>query len=327
MKYLIVFCCFLLAFSCKAPVSKPIVISGKAQGTYYAVTYFDKESRNFQPEFDSLFASFDLSASIYKRESIISRFNHNDTSTIADSTFTIIFNKAMEISNLTNGAFDITVMPLVNAWGFGSDVRSKMDSARVDSLLPLTGFNKVKLVNGRLEKMDPSMMIDYNAIAQGYSADLIGKFLETKGIKNYLVDVGGEVLGKGAKPNGSPWIVGIEKPAANSDDTRKIQISIPLRNRALATSGSYRKFFIENGLKYSHTIDPKTGFPVTHNVLSVSVMAEDCMTADAYATAFMVMGLDKTREFLASNKNLDVFVIYDDKGNLSTWESGGFVNQ
>lgn len=317
----------LAACNSKIKNFEPVKFTGEAQGTYYAITYFDDQSRDFQSSIDSLFKSFDLSASIYKKESIISRFNNNDPTVSADKTFEIIFKKAMEVSKITDGAFDITVMPLVNAWGFGFKERSKVDSARVDSLLPLVGYNKIKLVNGRLVKDNPDMMIDYNAIAQGYTTDLIGTFLEQKDIHSYLVDVGGEVLAKGTKPDGSSWNVGIEKPAGSADDAREVQIVIPLDNKALATSGNYRKFFIEGGQKYSHTIDPKTGFPVHHSVLSVSVVANDCMTADAYATAFMVMGLEKSKQFLSGVDTLEAFIIYDDNGSTKTWSSNEIFNQ
>lgn len=313
----------ILFISCKKN-QEPISFRGEAQGTYYAITYYDALSRNFLIQMDSLFRSFDLSASVYSKESVISRFNRNDRTVEADQIFETVFNKAMEVSELTNGAFDITVMPLVNVWGFGYTGRSKVDSIMVDSLLPLVGYHKIKLVDKRLYKENPRMMVDFNAIAQGYTCDLIGKFLESKGIENYLIDVGGEVLGKGKKPDGTSWRVAIEKPTENAMDERSIQVAVPLNNKALATSGNYRSYFIENGKKYSHTIDPATGFPVEHSVLSVSVIADDCMTADAYATAFMVMGLEKAKQFLKENANLEAYIIYDNNGALSIWSSGGF---
>lgn len=315
----------LLTASCNN-IKEPVSFTGEAQGTYYAITYFDDQSRNFQPQMDSLFKSFDLSASVYSKESVISRFNRNDSTVLSDQVFDAVFNKAMEVSEETGGAFDITVMPLVNVWGFGYTERSKVDSALVDSLLPLVGYQKIKLVNRRLQKEDSAMMIDFNAIAQGYTCDLIGEFLESKGINNYLVDVGGEVLGKGTKANGAPWRVAIEKPAADASDQREIQVAVSLNNKALATSGNYRSYFMENGKKYSHTIDPATGFPVQHSVLSVSVLADDCMTADAYATAFMVMGLEKTKQFLNTKRGLDAYIIYDQDGALTVWSSKGFPN-
>lgn len=314
--------CLLITSCYKKP--EPVSFTGEAQGTYYVITYFDDQSRDFQPQMDSLFKSFDLSASVYSKESVISRFNRNDSTVLSDQVFEAVFNKAMEVSERTDGAFDITVMPLVNVWGFGYTERSKVDSALVDSLLPLVGYQKISLVNRRLQKEDSAMMIDYNAIAQGYTCDLIGQFLESKGINNYLVDVGGEVLGKGTKADGAPWRVAIEKPAADASDERTIQTTVSLKNKALATSGNYRSYFMENGKKYSHTIDPATGFPVQHSVLSVSVLADDCMTADAYATAFMVMGLDKTKQFLSKNPDLEVYIIYDQAGELAVWSSKGF---
>lgn len=315
----------LLAASCNNK-REPVNFTGQAQGTYYAITYFDDQSRDFQPQMDSIFKSFDLSASVYSKESVISRFNRNDSTVLSDQVFEVVFNKAMDVSEKTDGAFDITVMPLVNVWGFGYTERSKVDSALVDSLLPLVGYKKIKLVNGRLQKEDSAMMIDYNAIAQGYTCDLIGEFLESKGINNYLVDVGGEVLAKGTKANGVPWKVAIEKPAADANAERAIQVTVPLKNKALATSGNYRSYFMENGKKYSHTIDPATGFPVQHSVLSVSVLADDCMTADAYATAFMVMGLEKTKQYLSTNTGLEAYIIYDQEGTLTVWSSKGFPN-
>jgi len=303
---------------------KEVKIDGLAQGTYYSITYYDRDGINYQPAIDSFFKAFDLSASLYLKESIISRLNNNDPAVIADDAFTVVFNKSMEVSEKTEGAFDITVMPLINAWGFGFTDPMKVDSAIVDSILPLVNFKNITLENGRLIKKNPAIMVDFNAIAQGYSADLIGKMLESKGIENYLIDVGGEVLAKGSKPGNKKWRVGIEKPTETADDAREVKVVVKLRDKALATSGNYRRFFLKDGIKYAHTIDPKTGFPVNHTVLSVSVLANDCITADAYATAFMVMGLEKTKKFLAINPDLDAYIIYSDtNGKLSTWASEG----
>jgi FAD:protein FMN transferase len=303
---------------------KEIKIEGLAQGTYYAITYYDKEGINYQTAIDSFFKAFDMSASVYLEESIISRLNNNDSTAIADEAYTYIFNKSMEVSRKTDGAFDITVMPLVNAWGFGFTDPMKLDSSKVDSILPLVNYTNVQLKDGRLIKKSPGIKIDFNAIAQGYSADLIGKMLESKGIENYLVDVGGEVLAKGTKSGNKTWKVGIEKPAENADDDRKLNAVVNLKNKAMATSGNYRRFFVKDGIKYSHTIDPKTGFPVNHTILSTSVLANDCITADAYATAFMVMGLEKIKVFLKQNPDLEAYIIYaEPNGRLATWTSKG----
>lgn len=301
-----------------------VKINGLAQGTYYAITYFDYETRDLQPEIDSFFKAFDKSASVYLDSSIISRINNNDPSVIADDAFTMVFNKSQEVSAATDGAFDITTMPLTNAWGFGFTDPMKLDSANVDSLLQYVDYRMVKLLDGKFIKQKPEITIDYNAIAQGYSADLIGKILEEKGITNYLIDVGGEVLSKGKKPDGGLWKVGIEKPTAAADDPRSLDAIVSLEDKALASSGNYRRFFMKDGVKYSHTIDPKTGYPVTHTLLSVSVLADDCMTADAYATAFMVMGVEKAKAFIGSHTGLEAhFIFTNSDGKYETWTSPG----
>ena len=299
---------------------------GSAQGTYYSIIYYDAQGRHFQNEIDSLLRSFDLSVSTYIDESIISRINRNDTAVVADDIFIEIFNKAMEISKLTNGAFDVTVAPLVNAWGFGFTDRMKIDSAIVDSLLQYVGYEKISVVDGIIAKRMPEIQLDFNAIAQGYSVDLVAKYLESKGIQRYLVDIGGEVLAKGTKPDGKKWTVGIEKPTENVNDERRLNAIVKLKDEALATSGNYRKFYEENGVRYSHSINPQTGFPVSHSLLSVSVKAANCCTADAFATAFMILGLEETKEFLQTNADLDVYLIYSDAdGNIQTYLTDGMT--
>lgn len=303
---------------------KEVKINGMAQGTYYAITYFDDQERNLQPEIDSFFKAFDRSASVYLASSIISKVNNNDPEVELDDTFITIFDAAQKVSERTAGAFDITTLPLTNAWGFGFTDPMKLDSATVDSLLQYVNYRNVSITNDRVNKSNPAIKVDFNAIAQGYSADLIGKILEKKGIENYLVDVGGEVIAKGRKTDKSSWKVGIEKPAQDGDETRNIDVIINLENKALATSGNYRRFFLKDGIKYSHTIDPSTGFPVSHTLLSASVLAADCMTADAFATAFMVMGVEKSKAFLASNPDLGAHFIYtNQEGKYETWTSEG----
>jgi len=325
---MIVISCSVLFFLASCGTKKQprmYKMSGSAQGTYYAITYFSDSNENLQPEVDSLLKQFDRSVSSYLPTSVISRLNNNDTSAVADEIYETVFNKAMEVSELTGGNFDITVGPLVNAWGFGFSKKESMNQAKVDSLLPLVGYQKVKLVKGKLIKADPRMRIDFDAIAQGYSSDWLAQFFEKKGIHNYLIDVGGEVLGRGAKSDGKIWSVGIEIPAINAGDERKIQSIISLKDLAISTSGSYRKYYEENGTRYSHTIDPFNGYPVKHNLLSVSVVAADCMTADAFATAFMVMGLEKSKEFLEKNRDIEVYFISDDlQGGFSIFHTPGF---
>jgi len=318
--------CFYTLISCETGKElKMYKINGSAQGTYYAITYFSDDNKNLQPEVDSLLKQFDRSVSAYVPTSVLSRLNNNDSTVVADVIYQTIFNKAMEVSANTAGAFDVTVGPLVNAWGFGFSKKAKVDKALVDSLFPLIGYRNVQLKNGRLVKSDPRIRIDFDAIAQGYTSDWLAQFFEAKGIENYLIDVGGEVLGRGMKPDGRFWSVAIEMPAKNGGDDRKIQAILSLKDLAISTSGSYRKYYEENGTRYSHTIDPSTGYPVRHNLLSVSVVATDCMTADAYATAFMVMGLEKSKEFLAGKENMEVYFISDDqKGGFSVYYTPGF---
>ncbi len=316
---------FFFASACKKETRK-IHFEGEAQGTYYAVTYFDTLNRNLQASVDSLLTSFDLSASIWVKNSLISKLNRNE-STETDSIFRTVFRLAERISIETNGAFDITVGPLSGAWGFGFDDPMKLDSAQVDSLRTFVGFRKVKLENNQFIKKMPQTRVDFNAIAQGYSVDLVGNFFESKGIVNYLIDIGGEVLAKGEKPEQQQWKVGIEKPTTNTDSAgiRTIEAIVRLKDNALATSGNYRKFYWRNGKKYSHTINPLTGYPVKHSLLSASILHKDCASADAYATSFMVMGLKESKAFLHYHPELQAFLIYsDENGGLKTWYTDGF---
>lgn len=316
-----------ILYQCGAPRStSPVRFQGQTQGTYYAVTYFDAEQRDFQREIEDLLADFDQTASIWIDSSCISRINRNEGDVGPNEAFRNIFEMSKKVYERSNGAFDPTVGPLVNAWGFGFTDRMKVDQHVVDSLLPLVGFNKVMIEGDRVIKTDPRIQFDFNAIAQGYSVDLIGSFLEKEGIRNYLVDIGGEVLAKGEKPDGSPWKVGIEKPQDNAGYGEGLEAIVALKNKAMATSGNYRKFYEEDGIRYSHTIDPKTGYPVQHSILSVSVIANDCASADAWATAFLVSGLDRSIEILGRDKSLDAYFIYSGStsGDLKTYFTEGF---
>lgn len=315
--------CLLLA-ACTT-TEKKVMFQGQTQGTYYAVTYFDARERNFQPQIDSILKKFDLSVSMWVPESIISRINRGDSLVRPDDWFIDIFNRSYAISEKTGGAFDCTVGPLVNAWGFGFKGKMKMDSAKVDSLRQLVDYRRVRLYDGKIIKDKDNIQFDFNAIAQGYAVDVIGNFLADQGIRNYLIDIGGEVLGKGMKPDGQSWIVGIENPAADSLSDRTLNARVRLRDKALATSGSYRKYYEENGIRYSHTIDPKTGYPVKHSLLSVSVLASDCATADGYATAFMVMGFEKAKVFVENEPDMEAYFITSSADGLfQTYATEGF---
>jgi thiamine biosynthesis lipoprotein len=299
-------------------------LAGQAQGTTYHITYFSRDDISYQFEIDSLLKRLDLSLSTYKKESIISRFNINDSTAVADRYFTDVFNKSVEVAEKTNGLFDITVAPVINAWGFGFAARQKIDSVMMDSLLQFVGFKMVRLSGNKVIKEKPQIMLDFNAIAQGYSVDVLAAYLEGNGIENYLVELGGEVRARGKKNNNEYWRVGIDKPLEDLTE-RSLQAVITLKNRSLATSGNYRRYIEENGHRYSHIINPKTGYSSRMNLLSATVVASDCMTADAYATAFMVMGLEQSKQFLTEHKelDLDVFFIYDDGGVFKTYTSEG----
>lgn len=325
MYRLLIFFSFLLAACAVEKNTNPVKLLGEAQGTYYSIIYFDNQQRDLQFEIDSILRDFDQSVSLWQPTSIISRLNNNDTTVGLDKYFMDNLELSMDISAKTNGSFDITVGPLVRAWGFGFDESRHVDSLIVDSILHFVGYDKLKTEDGWFLKSDNRISIDFNAIAQGYSVDLICDFLEANNIDVYLVDIGGEVKGKGIKPDGTYWKVGIEKPAVNQSDARDLKAIIELKNKAVATSGNYRKFYEENGVRYSHTIDPKTGYPVRHSLLSVSVVANEAAVADAYATAFMVMGLEKAKEFLQENTDMEAFFIYSTPdGTYSTYGTNGF---
>jgi FAD:protein FMN transferase len=323
MKYIsAVIALFILLQGCNQ--SKPILvkIEGNAQGTTYHISYLAHGGINLKAEVDSILRKLDSSLSTYLPVSIISRVNQNDSLVTVDEHFEKVFNKSREVSVNTIGAFDITIAPLVNAWGFGFSKKENVDSLLIDSLLPLVDYKKVALVDGRVAKQKQEILIDFNAIAQGYSVDVLASFLSSKGIENFLVELGGEIVAKGKK-NGDEWQVGIDLPVEGPVADRTIGAIIPLLNRAMATSGNYRKFYEEDGRKYAHILDPKTGYPARREILSATVLAPDAMTADAYATAFMVMGLKNSEQFLKEHPalELDVYFVYDDAGIWKTYTS------
>lgn len=311
---------------CQREATHYMQLEGKAQGTTFHITYKDALERDFSAQVDSVFRLIDKSMSLWDSTSVISRINRNETGVVADEHLTTVFNRSREISERTGGAFDITVGPLVKAWGFSyKKGLPPPDSAQVDSMMQLIGFQKIRLENGIFYKNHPNMEIDINAIAQGYTVDLISLLLEQHGIRDYLVEIGGEVRSAGHNERGASWNIGIDKPVENPEQERALQTTLLLKNRALATSGSYRKFVLRDGKKYSHAIDPATGYPITHHLLSVSVLAADCATADAYATAFLVLGLDKAMK-MAQQQGLDIYCIYtDEKGALQVQGTAGFL--
>lgn len=313
----------LLLLGCNREINNTIKISGVAQGTTYHITYLAGEYSNYREAFDSIFKKIDLSLSTYVPGSVISKTNRNDTAVIVDDYFSDVFNKSQEVSEKTKGLFDVTVAPIINAYGFGFTKKEKVTKFLIDSLLNYIGYKKVRLVNKKLVKEIPQVMLDFNAIAQGYTVDVLSSFLESKGIKNYLVEVGGELRAKGKNIADSCWTVGIEQPNETLSGEVSLNARIKMKDKSLATSGNYKKFYIEEGKKYAHIINPFTGYPAKNNLLSTTVIAENCMTADAYATAFMVMGLEKSKQFLVENEdlNLEVFFIYDENGAWKTYIS------
>jgi len=290
-----------------------IKLAGPTQGTAYHISYESFDSIHYQNEIDSLLRQFDLSLSTYDTASIISKINRDEQDVDLDHFFISCFNAAKEIYGISGGSFDITIAPVVNAWGFGFTDRMEVDSNLIDSLLQFVGMDKIHISDNRIVKEMPGIMMDVNAIAQGYAADVVAEFLENKGIENYLVEIGGEVTAKGFNDRNQYWRVGIDKPIDGLQIPGvQMEAIISLKNRSLATSGNYRRFYVKDGIKYSHTIDPCTGYPVDHNLLSATVLADDCMSADAYATAFMVMGLEKSIELLKGRDDLEVYFIYSD---------------
>jgi len=293
--------------------------SGFTQGSYFSVTYYDEKNRTFEAEIDSIFTAVDNSVSLWNDSSIISKVNRNED-VVVNQIFKDNFEWARKASELSDGAFDATIGPLVSAWGFHYKKELDMTPEIVDSIKQLVGYHKVKIVNNKVVKENPNMTLDFNAVAQGYTADLIGKLLETKGINNYLVDVGGEIMTKGTKPNGKPWVVGIEKPAENFDSERSIQIKLEVTNKGIVTSGNYRKYIEKDGVRYSHSIDPKTGYPVEHNLLSATVIADNASWADCLATICMVMGKEKASKLLENQDDIEAYFIYVEDGAIkSEW--------
>ena len=312
----------VLASCAKQP--KKMVLQGLAQGSYYAITYFDEQNRNFQREIDSIFHAVDLSVNLWVDSSVISKINRNEDVTL-DKIFIDNFNIAQEAARLSDGYFDPTVSPIVAAWGFSYKTGDSITPQLVDSLKQLVDYKNIRIEDGKVVKANPNMKLDFNAIAQGYTSDLIASFLDGKGIKNYLVDTGGEIMARGEKPGGSPWIVGIEKPAENWDSEQVVQVRIALRDKGLVTSGSTRKYVERDGKRYSHCIDPKTGYPVEHNVLSATVLAENSVWADALASICMVMGLEKSLAIIERMDGVEAYYIFaNDQNELETFATEGF---
>ena len=303
---------------------KKMVLQGLAQGSYYAITYYDEQGRNFQRDIDSIFHAVDLSVNLWVDSSVISKVNRNEE-VVLDPIFIDNFNIAQQAAQLSDGYFDPTISPIVAAWGFSYKHGDSITPQLIDSLKLLVDYRKVRIEEGKVVKENPAMTLDFNAVAQGYTSDMIAAFLDSRGIKNYLVDTGGEIMAKGGKPNGQPWIVGIEKPAENMSSEQVVQTRLALRDKGLVTSGSTRKYVERDGKRYSHCIDPHTGYPVEHQVLSVTVLAGTSVWADALASICMVMGMEHSLPFIESMDGVEAYYIFvNEKGELETFATEGF---
>ena len=293
--------------------------AGTIFGTTYHVTY--QYDDDLQQELEAKMKEVDASLSMFNKESTISRVNNNQRTELT-RMFVEVFQQAQKISEDTNGAFDITVGPLVNAWGFGFKNEQLPDKHAVDSLMAIIGYKKVSYDGKQIVKSDPRITLDCSAIAKGYGVDAVARLLEEKGIENYMVEIGGEVVTRGISEKRVPWKIGVTKP---TDDPllegNELQTVLNVTDKAMATSGNYRNFYYKGKRKYAHTIDPKTGYPVQHNILSATVLTSTCMRADAYATAFMVMGFEGAQKVLERNPDLMAYIIYDDKGENKVWYS------
>lgn len=297
------------------------VNQGMVFGTFYKITYqYDK---NLQKEIEAQLKSVNDALSMFDKKSIITAVNNNEPVKLNDM-FVNVFKLAQSISEDTDGAFDITVAPLVNAWGFGYKSGALPSQQDIDSIRAFVGYQKVKLSGMRIQKEDARLTLDCSAIAKGYGTDVVARYFLREGIKNFMVEIGGEIVTHGVNPKRQQWSIGIEKPVEDSLAMKsELQTVLRVDDIAMATSGNYRNFYYKDGKKYAHTIDPKTGFPVQHNILSATVLAKQCAVADAYATAFMVMGLEKSKEILARHKDLKAYLIYDDNGKYGIWKSPG----
>jgi len=298
-------------------------VEGFAQGTTYSITYEDVQQRDLSSGIDSILSAIDSSMSVYATNSVISKFNRNE-SLYADPMLVDVVKQSVTISRVTNGAFDITVGPLVKAWGFGPNGKQTPDSSHIDELLSLVGMDKITIKGDSVIKLNPNVVIDVNAIAQGYTVDVIAEYFESMGITNYLVEVGGEIRTLGVNAKGTDWVVGIDKPVDNAVPGAELQVKLSLSGKSLATSGNYRNFYVRDGRKYAHIIDPHTCMPVNHNLLSVTVLAQDCATADALATSMMVMGMDSALTICSRHPEIKAYFIYQaDDGSLATLSTPG----
>lgn len=296
---------------------------GMVFGTLYSITYENDE--NLKSEIERVLADVDNSLSPFNEKSVITKVNKSKKIAPVDDMFCEVFEMAEAVSIDTEGAFDITVAPLVNLWGFGFKSGEMPTDAKVDSLLEIVGFGKVTLVGKQVMKADERVMLDCSAIAKGYAVDAVANMLRSKGIENFLVEIGGEIVASGVNKEKKEWRVGVTKPTDDSLSVNsELQTILSFSDKAMATSGNYRNYYYRDGKKYAHTIDPKTGRPIQHSLLSATVIADNCATADAYATSFMVMGMEKAQKVVERHPGMMAYFIYaDNDGNSKVWYSEG----
>ncbi len=296
---------------------------GAIFGTVYHVKY--QYGSSLQAEILSSLHAVDSSLSMFNKQSTVSRINAGEDMR-TDSLLEMVLQISTAISEATNGAFDITVAPLVNAWGFGFKHDQWPDSTMVDSLRQLVGWHKVSLENHQVQKQDPRIILDFSAVAKGFGVDQVASLFRSRGIKNFMVEIGGEIVSSGRNPKGEAWRIGINKPDDDPDNSSTLlQDIIELHDCAIATSGNYRNFYMHDGKRVAHTIDPHSGYPVQHSILSSTVMAPTCAMADGFATAFMVMGLDSAKAVLQRHQELQAyFICSTPDGKYDTWCTQGF---
>jgi thiamine biosynthesis lipoprotein len=323
MKHLVLLFAVLMLISCGQDQLE-IVNYGHAQGTTYSIKYITKQNVDHQSSIDSILIEIDRSMSLWVSNSIVSRVNRGDSNAVMDDNFEAVLKRSIDIGKETQGRFDVTIAPLVNAWGFNGGEHKELDSITVDSLLQLVDYSSVRVL-GKQVQLDKNQQLDFNAIAQGYSVDVISDFLEANGVENYMVEVGGELKTKGKNSKGKVWRIGIDKPTDEINPQNRFQIVLSLPDKALATSGNYRKFFTnEEGEKFVHTINPSTGYPVKSKLLSATIITSSCMDADAYATACMVGGIKYAQQLIEGNADLDGYLVYSENGEFKEWFSTGF---
>ncbi|QRQ99785.1 FAD:protein FMN transferase [Dyadobacter sandarakinus] len=308
------------AVNAKSAGNEPMIsISGEAQGTTYHIKYFDRQKRDFKVQIDSILADFDKCLSLYRKDSEIVVFNNNTVHKFQSPYFFPVLNKSKEIYKATSGAFDPTIMPLTEALGFGAR-RTDPELANVDSLLQYVGFEKISFNADSVTKIKAGVRLDMNGIAQGYSVDIVSAFLRSRDIDRFMVEIGGEVVCSGVKHDNLPWTAGIENPLKRG----ALFATVKLAGLAMTTAGNYNNHFTRNGRVFNHIINPKTGSMEETSLLSVTVFSKDAITADGYDTAFFVMGLEATKQFLSQQNDLEAYLIYtDEKGKVSSYVTEG----